>query len=98
MRGSGFEEESVGIGVDVCVALDATLHAENEAVGAFAGFEVLNGVGDHAVEPADSVFAGGADPAGFVEGEYCGFVEQSVELGRGRVGDFGLGGGGHGGR
>jgi hypothetical protein len=25
-------------------------------------------------------------------------VEQGVELGRGRIGDFGLGGGGHGGR
>ena len=96
--GGGFEEEGVGFSEDVGVALNAALDAENETVGAFAGFQILNGVCDHAVEPADSVFAGGADPASLGKGRYCGFVKQGVELGRGRVGDFGLGGGGHGGR
>ena len=37
------------------VALDAALGVEDEVVVALAGGEVLDGVGDHAVEPADAV-------------------------------------------
>ena len=62
-----FEEEGVGLGCgvseDVGVALDAALGAEEEVVVAVTGLKVLDGVGDHAVEPADAVFAGDADPA-----------------------------------
>ena len=64
---SCFDKESVWLGEDVGVALDAALDAEKEIVISFAGLELLDGVGDHAVEPADAVFAGNAEPTGVFE-------------------------------
>jgi hypothetical protein len=52
-----FEEPGGGIG------LDTSLRVEEEGVAALAGLERLDGVGTHAVEPADAVFAGDAEEA-----------------------------------
>ena len=89
--GAGLDEEvcggGFGEGEDVGVALDAALDAEDEVVVAGAGGEVLDGVGDHAVEPADAVFAGDADPAGVVErGDAGGLKEGRLVGGPGVVG------------
>ncbi len=59
------------------VALDAALGVEDEVVVAFAGGERRDGVGDHAVEPADAVGAGDAEPAGVVERGDGGAVENA---------------------
>ncbi len=67
-----FEEEGGAVG------LDAALGVEEEVVVPFAGFEGGDVVGDHAVEPADAVGAGDADPAGVVERGERGAVEECV--------------------
>jgi len=73
--GGGFEEKGVWCCEDVGVALNAALNAEEEVVVPLAGLELLDGVGDHAVEPADAVFASDADPAGGLDGRDSGSVE-----------------------
>ena len=64
---SCFDKESVWLGEDVGVALDSALDAKEKVVISFAGLELLDGVGGHAVEPADAVFAGYAEPSGAIE-------------------------------
>lgn len=71
---AGLEHEGDGVG------LDAALDGEKEVVVALAGFEVLDGVGGHAVEPADAVVAGDANPSGGGEGSDGGVVEEGFEL------------------
>ncbi len=66
----------IGRGEDVGVTLDAALDAEDEVVVASAEGELLDGVGDHTVEPAHAVFAGDADPAGAVERTDSGGLEE----------------------
>ena len=90
----GFEEDLVFEGEGGEVGLDAALGVEGEVVVALAGREGLDGVGDHAVEPADAVAAGDADPADVRERGDGGVVEEGVELG-GDGDDFGLEGRGH---
>ena len=98
LGGGCLDEEGVGFGEDVGVALNAALDAEDEVVAAVAGFEVLDGVGHHAVEPADAVLACYANPARVIEGGDASPFEEGGELGC-RWGDgFGMGGGGHSGR
>ncbi len=65
----GFEEDRVGFEKDGGVGLDAALGVEEEGVAAVAGGEGLDGVGGHAVEPADTVVSGDAEPGGFVQGD-----------------------------
>ena len=77
---AGFEEDGVRLKKCGEVALDAALGVEHEVVAAVAGREFLDGVGDHAVEPADAVLAGDSDPAGLVERRDAGCVEQGGEL------------------
>jgi len=67
LGGGGLDEKSVRLGEDGGIALDAALRVEEEAVVAFVGLQLLDGVGDHAVEPPDAVFAGYAEPAGLIE-------------------------------
>src|SRR5579863_6587316 len=53
------------------IALDATLGIEDQVPGAAAGWQVLHHVGDHAAEPANTVFTANgnaAQPAEVVEG------------------------------
>ena len=76
----GLEEEVVGFGEDVAVALDAALRVEEEVVAAGAWGEVSEGVGDHAIEPPDAVGAGDFDPAGVLEGDEASGGEEGVEL------------------
>ena len=52
--------------VDGAVTEDAALGVEEEVVVAFAGGERLDGVGDHAVEPAGGVGAGDAEEGSVV--------------------------------
>ena len=70
-RFRGGRRASGRVAVDGAVALDAALGAEEEVVVAFAGGERLDGVGDHAVEPADAVVAGDAEPAGVGRAGRC---------------------------
>jgi hypothetical protein len=91
----GFEEDGVFEGEGGEVGLDAALGVEGEVVVALTRRERLDGVGDHAVEPADAVGAGDAEPAGVRERGDGGVVEEGVELGGGRRG-LGLEGGWHG--
>ena len=64
-----FEQD--GVGLEECggVAEDAALGIEEEGIAALAGGEGLDGVGGHAVEPADAVVSGDAEPGGFVQGD-----------------------------
>jgi hypothetical protein len=75
----GFEQDGIFEQEGGEVALDAALGVEDEVVAALAGGE-LDGVGDHAVEPADAVGAGDADPAGRVERGDGGPGEERGEL------------------
>jgi hypothetical protein len=94
LAGCCFNEEGIGRGEDVSVALNAALCAEDEVVTAGAGLEVLDGVGHHAVEPAHAVFARDANPARVIGGRDAGSVEEGAKLGR--WGDcFGMGRGDH---
>ena len=72
----GLEKESVRLSKRGEVALNASLRVEHEVVAAFAGRKTCDGVGDHAVEPADAVFAGDSDPANVVQGGDADAVEQ----------------------
>ena len=65
----GVEQEIAGTAVDVSVALDASLGVEDEVVVTLALGQRLDGVGDHAVEPAKTVFAGDADAGAIAEVE-----------------------------
>jgi hypothetical protein len=98
--GSGFEEQEFGFGEDVRVTLNAALRAEHEVVVAMSGLKILDGVGNHSVEPADSVFAGNSEPTDVIEKrgacgvEECGEWESSeiaVYSGPNFGLDFGLG-------
>ena len=60
---SCLDQESFGFGEDSGVALDASLGVEKEVVSCPAGFQLLDGVGDHTVEPADAIVSGDANPA-----------------------------------
>ena len=92
LRGGSFEQEAVGFGEDVGVALDAALGVEEEVVAAGAGGEVPDGVGDHAVEPADAVGAGDGDPGGAGEGGEAGGGEETFHVGLGGQRGRGVGG------
>jgi len=95
---AGLEQEGVFEKKGGEVALDAALGVEHEVVATLAGGELLDGVGDHAVEPAQAVGAGDANPAGAFERRECGCVQQSGKLrvGEGRGLEIGgLKGGGH---
>ena len=73
---SCFDKESVWLGEDVGVALDAALDAEEEVVVSFAWLELLDRVGGHAVEPADAVLAGYAEPSGAIDRRGSDSTEQ----------------------
>lgn len=95
LGGGCFDEEGVGFGEDVGIALDASLDTEDEVVAAVAGLEILDGVGHHAVEPADAVLSGDANPACVIEGGDASSCEEVGELGRWGGDGFGMGRGGH---
>lgn len=99
LRRGCFDEERVRCGEDYGVALDAALNAEQEVIVALACLQILDGVGDHAVEPADAVFSRYTDPTRVVEGGESRVLQQGREL-RGGAGcrrgdDFVLCGGRH---
>src|SRR5271163_5304354 len=57
----GVQQDVAGPSIDVAISLDAPLSIEDEIVVAVTLGEGLDGVRDHAVEPAKAVFAGDAD-------------------------------------
>ena len=75
-RDGVFEHPRGGVG------LDAALGVEEKVVVAFAGFEGGDVVGDHAVEPADAVRAGDAEPADVFDRGEGGGGEKGVQAGR----------------
>ncbi len=77
---SGFEEDAFWRGEGGGDALDAPLGVKEEVEAALTGGEILNGIGDHAVEPANAVFAGDLDPAEIVQWKDDGVMDQGVQL------------------
>src|SRR5271156_3692874 len=81
-------------GEDGGVALDAALNAEEEVVGALTGVQILDRVGDHAVQPADAVFSGDTNPTDVVEVRQADALKERGKLWGGawgwRSGDVGL--------
>ncbi len=63
----GLEQDGVWFEEGGGVGLDAALGVEEEGVAAPAGGEGLDGVGGHAVEPADAVVSGDPQPGGLVQ-------------------------------
>ena len=77
---TGFEQDGIRQQEGGEVALNAALSVEHEVVAALAGREFLDGIGDHAIEPADTVLAGDANPADIFERSNAGCVKQRREL------------------
>ncbi len=90
----GLEQDGVWFEEGGGVGQDAALGVEEEGIAALAGGEGLDGVGGHAVEPADAVLSGDAQPGGFVQGDQGRGAEQRRDgidsgLGFGGLGDGG---------
>ena len=79
---AGFKQD--GVFEQECgeVGLDLALGVEREVVAACAGGELLDVIGDHAIEPAEAVGTGDAEPCGAVERRDGGGAKQG---GEGRV-------------
>src|SRR5277367_1070706 len=69
LRFVGIEEKLLGGAIDIRVALDASLGVEDEVVVAEAFGKRLNGIRDHAVEPAEAVRSGNPDTGAVAEVE-----------------------------
>jgi hypothetical protein len=80
----GVQQDVAGPSIDVAVALDAPLSVEDEIVIAVIFGKGLDSVRDHAVEPANTVFAGGADAGSIAEIEACSIGQGGGKFGLGR--------------
>ena len=63
LGGFELELEVVAVEPDESVSLDTALSVEDEVIGARVGGQGFDGIGDHAAEPAGSIFAADGDAA-----------------------------------